>query len=107
MNQTRLVQILRCIFFSATIGISKIKPADVESLWNNISKNTEVSDFLEANMLKPNAPKPSNWPIVMFLSFIFAGPYLMWKLIRSLNLDPAQKGIDSNDFVSSKLYSRQ
>jgi len=73
--------------FCSNPGISKVKPADIESLWNNITSEDVVSTFM-----KGSEPKSSNWPIVMFLGFIFAGPYLMWKLIRSLNLDPQQKG---------------
>lgn len=72
------------------IGISKIKPADVESLWNNLSSSDASSDPFE--LLQPGSNKPSSWPIFMFLGFIFAGPYLMWKLVKSLNFDSAQKG---------------
>jgi len=69
------------------VGISKIKPEQIESLWNTLSsQNGELDPSEWENELKPGS-KPSSWPILMFLGFIFAGPYLMWKLIRSLNLN--------------------
>jgi len=38
-----------------------------------------------ADWAKPK--NKSTWPIIVFLGFIFSGPYLIWKLIGSLNLN--------------------
>lgn len=74
-------------------GISKIKPETVESLWSEaVERIQDSSDNPQSLFLRGDASKPSSWPILMFLGFIFAGPYLMWKLIKSLNLDGSQAG---------------
>lgn len=74
------------------LGISKIKPADIESLWNNLSTTEGVAENMGFSELRGSS-KTSSWPVVMFMGFIFAGPYLMWKLVKSLNLDPSVKGM--------------
>jgi len=63
--------------------------------------------------LKGETTKPSSWPILMFLGFIFAGPYLMWKLINSLKPDGSQAGTgnkawatgESEHFVAEAKFS--
>ena len=76
-------------------GISKVKPEVVESLWSSLSgaASSGVDDRENwESELQANA-KGSSWPIFMFLSFILAGPYLMWKLMSSLNLHANPKGM--------------
>lgn len=80
-------------FIYLVSGISKIKPETVESLWSEaVEKMQDSPDNPQALFLTGDINKPSSWPILMFLGFIFAGPYLMWKLIKSLNLDGSQGG---------------
>lgn len=79
------------------IGISKIKPETVESLWSEAAERLQEG-FGEFPL--EDVPKPSSWPILMFLGFIFAGPYLMWKLVKSLNLDGSQSPEKSRKWAS-------
>ncbi|CAG7838582.1 unnamed protein product [Allacma fusca] len=79
--------------FLYLVGISKIKPEDVESLWGTLSGGVgpDMQRSELESELYPHS-KNSSWPILMFLGFIMAGPYLMWKLISSLNLNANAKG---------------
>lgn len=64
--------------------MSKIKPEDVESLWNTVSEHAPDNRAEWEKELYPR-PTSSSWPILVFVGFILAGPYFMWKLLRSLN----------------------
>ncbi|ODN03558.1 Peroxisomal membrane protein PEX13 [Orchesella cincta] len=87
------------------IGISKIKPETIESLWSEVAENLsgtpeDVQDIFLSG--EGETAKGSSWPILMFLGFIFAGPYLMWKLLNSLKLDGSQTGAGSKMWASGE-----
>ncbi|CAL8101508.1 unnamed protein product [Orchesella dallaii] len=96
------------------IGISEIKPETIESLWSEVAESMQGSPEDGENIfLKEDPTRPSSWPILMFLGFIFAGPYLMWKLINSLKLNGSQSGVgsktwatgESEHFIAEAKYS--
>jgi len=77
-------------------GISKIKPEQLESLWNSTAEMTGgsdgSSDWVENN-LKPKDKNPVRWPMMIYLGFMFLGPWLLWKLRTVASREKAPKGI--------------
>ncbi|XP_066999379.1 peroxisomal membrane protein PEX13 [Anabrus simplex] len=50
--------------------------------------------------------KPLSWPVIFFLAIVFTGPYLMWKLLNSLNI-PSIDPMNPSDWRKCKkpVYS--
>lgn len=70
----------KCLYL---LGLSASDPGQ-ERLWR------EATEGLTGGNVDSEARR-SSWPIMVFLGIIFSGPYLMWKLLSSLdipNVDP-------------------
>lgn len=65
------------------------KPGTAEQVWAEAS-GTAGAELTAGGMAsvggaQPGEPRASSaWPIVMFMSLVVGGPYLIWKLLRSV-----------------------
>lgn len=51
-----------------------------ETAWSMASK---LSD--SEKLVKSSPSAQTNWPLIMFLAVVFGGPWLIWKLLSSIN----------------------
>jgi peroxin-13 len=78
----------RCLRFlkkAAALASGKSIESNINDAWT-ISKDISDSE----KFVKENLKRQTNWPLIMFLGVVLGGPYLIWKIltsIESLNKD--------------------
>ena len=86
----RLIKYLfrRCLRFlrsAAALATGKKLDSSTSDAWS-LAKDINDSE----KFVKENLKKQTNWPLIMFLGVVLGGPYLIWKIlssIESLNKD--------------------
>ncbi|RNA31362.1 peroxisome biogenesis factor 13 [Brachionus plicatilis] len=66
---------------------------DISDLWNESKILTESERFI-----KENTKRPTNWPLVMFLAVVVGGPWLIWKILSSI-----ESNKDDSLWMSAKI----
>jgi hypothetical protein len=66
--------------FFLTQGIRKA--GSTEKIWAEASADSGLAAV--GGPLDEETKRSSAWPIVMFMSLVMGGPYLIWKLLRSV-----------------------
>lgn len=52
---------------------------DISDLWHESRILSESERFI-----RENTRKPTNWPLIMFLAVVLGGPWLIWKILSSI-----------------------
>jgi peroxin-13 len=72
----------RCLYL---LGIRK-EDGSSDQVWSNVAKKLSDAEMF----VKENRKKQTNWPLIMFLAVVLGGPWLIWRVlssIESLNKD--------------------
>lgn len=102
-NFASLTRIHKKINFSNSVGIRK--RGSTEKIWAEATADSGMASI--GGPQGAEARKSSAWPIVMFMSLVMGGPYLIWKLLRSVlsNVPDAQQSQGTLFFLFNLNFS--
>lgn len=69
----RLLKLTAAIATNSPIGDSS------NDLWSEAKVLSDSERFV-----KESSKRPTNWPLIMFLGVVLGGPYLIWKILSSI-----------------------
>lgn len=87
----------RCLRFlkkAAALASGKSIDSNINDAWT-ISKDISDSE----KFVKENLKRQTNWPLIMFLGVVLGGPYLIWKILTSI------ESLNKDDTLVSGLRS--
>ena len=96
LSALALVRMLKFIYRRCLqlLGIRK-KNYNTEQIWTNVAKSLSDAELF----VKENRKKQANWPLIMFLAVVLGGPWLIWRILSSI--DCLNK--DENLWMSGKI----
>lgn len=74
----RLVRVLRLV--ASIVTNSRNTENDELDAWSMARTLADTEKYV-----KSNNKAQTNWPLVMFLAVVFGGPWLIWKILSSIN----------------------
>ncbi|CAF0706553.1 unnamed protein product [Brachionus calyciflorus] len=72
-------KLLRFLRLGMSVVTNRPIPQDPSDVWNESKILTESERFI-----KENTKRPTNWPLIMFLAVVLGGPWLIWKILSSI-----------------------
>jgi peroxin-13 len=75
-----LKKILRKIIRFLRLGKSSDQLEFDNNTWNMVNRFTEAE-----NLVKETRHRQTNWPLIMFFGVVLGGPWLIWKILSSID----------------------
>lgn len=92
-----LVRMLRFLYRKCLylLGLRR-SDASTDQVWSSISKGLSDAEML---VNESKGKKQTNWPLIMFLAVVLGGPWLIWRILSSI--DSFSK--DDSQWMSGKI----